>query len=224
AEDLADYLAQMDVKVRYLHSEIDAIDRVEILRDLRLAEFDVLVGINLLREGLDLPEVSLVAILDADREGFLRSATALIQIAGRAARNKAGEVIMYADEVTDSMRKALDETNRRRRLQEEYNKKHGITPEGIYKSREDILKTTTFADSRTASPEKSAGSIGEEKLDFLEKLSLEDKIRELQRAMKKAASNLEFEKAALLRDELSRVLEKKGKRSRRPNIFRGKKR
>lgn len=224
AEDLADYLAQMDVKVRYLHSEIDAIDRVEILRDLRLAEFDVLVGINLLREGLDLPEVSLVAILDADREGFLRSATSLIQIAGRAARNKAGEVIMYADEITDSMRKAMDETNRRRRLQEEYNKKHGIKPEGIYKTREEILKTTAFADSRTASPEKSAGSMGEEKLDFLEKLSLEDKIRELQRAMKKAASNLEFEKAALIRDELSKLLAKTGKRSRRPNILKGKKR
>ncbi len=224
AEDLADYLAQMDVKVRYLHSEIDAIDRVEILRDLRLAEFDVLVGINLLREGLDLPEVSLVAILDADREGFLRSETALIQIAGRAARNKAGEVIMYADEITDSMRKALDETNRRRKLQEEYNKKHGITPEGIYKSREDILKTTVFADSRTASPEKSAESMGGEKLGFLEKLSLEDKIRELQKAMKKAASNLEFEKAAQIRDELSRLLEKRGKRGRQSNIFRGKKR
>jgi len=218
AEDLADYLAQMDVKVRYLHSEIDAIDRVEILRALRLAEFDVLVGINLLREGLDLPEVSLVAILDADREGFLRSETSLIQIAGRAARNKAGEVIMYADEITDSMRKALDETNRRRRLQEKYNKKHGITPEGIYKSREEILKTTAFADSRTALPEK------EEKLDFLEKLSLKDKIRELQRAMKKAASNLEFEKATFFRDELSRVLKKSGKRGRQPNIFRGKKR
>jgi len=218
AEDLADFLAQMDVKVRYLHSEIDAIDRVEILRDLRLAEFDVLVGINLLREGLDLPEVSLVAILDADREGFLRSETSLIQIAGRAARNKAGEVIMYADEITESMRKAIEETNRRRRLQEEYNKKHGITPESIYKSREEILKTTAFADSRTASPER------EEKLDFLERLSLEDKIRELQRAMKKAASNLEFEKAAFLRDELSRLLEKGGKRSRRPNIFRGRKR
>ena len=218
AEDLADFLAQMDVKVRYLHSEIDAIDRVEILRDLRLAEFDVLVGINLLREGLDLPEVSLVAILDADREGFLRSETSLIQIAGRAARNKAGEVIMYADEITESMRKAIEETNRRRRLQEEYNKKHGITPESIYKSREEILKTTAFADSRTASPER------EEKLDFLERLSLEDKIRELQRAMKKAASNLEFEKAAFLRDELSRLLEKGGKRSRRPNIFRGGKR
>ena len=218
AEDLADYLAQMDVKVRYLHSEIDAIDRVEILRDLRLAEFDVLVGINLLREGLDLPEVSLVAILDADREGFLRSETSLIQIAGRAARNKAGEVIMYADEVTDSMRNATQETDRRRRLQEEYNKKHGITPESIYKSREEILKTTAFADSRTAAPDK------EEKLDFLEKLSLEDKIRELQKAMKKAASNLEFEKAAFLRDELSKLLKKSGKRRRQPNIFRGRKR
>jgi excinuclease ABC subunit B len=218
AEDLADYLAQMDVKVRYLHSEIDAIDRVEILRDLRLAEFDVLVGINLLREGLDLPEVSLVAILDADREGFLRSETSLIQTAGRAARNRAGEVIMYADLITDSIRKAIDETDRRRRLQEEYNKKHGIVPEGIYKSREEILRTTAFADSRTASPKK------EEKLDFLEKLSLEDKIRELQRAMKKAASNLEFEKAAFLRDELTKLLNKTGKRGSKPGIFRGKKR
>ncbi len=215
AEDLADYLAQMNVKVRYLHSEIDAIDRVEILRDLRLAEFDVLVGINLLREGLDLPEVSLVAILDADREGFLRSETSLIQTAGRAARNKAGEVIMYADEVTDSMQRALEESNRRRKLQEEYNKRHGITPETIYKSREEILKTTAFADSRTPAPEK------EEKLDFLEKLSLEDKIRELQRAMKKAASNLEFEKAAFLRDELGKLVRKTGRRARQPNIFKG---
>lgn len=218
AEDLADYLTQMDVKVRYLHSEIDAIDRVDILRDLRLAEFDVLVGINLLREGLDLPEVSLVAILDADKEGFLRSGTSLIQTAGRAARNRAGEVIMYADKVTDSMRRAIDETDRRRRKQEEYNKKHGIIPEGIYKSREEILKTTAFADSRTPTPEKT------EKLDFLEKLSLEDKIRELQRAMKKAASNLEFEKAAFFRDELSKLLRKSGKRTRTANILRGKRR
>jgi excinuclease ABC subunit B len=215
AEDLADYFAQMNIKVRYLHSEIDAIDRVEILRDLRLAEFDVLVGINLLREGLDLPEVSLVAIMDADREGFLRSETSLIQIAGRAARNKAGEVIMYADEITDSMRKALDESNRRRKLQEQYNKKHGITPKTIYKSREEILKTTTFADSRTPAAEKA------EKLDFLEKLSLEDKIRELQRAMKKAASNLEFERAAYFRDELSKLVEKIGSRGRQPNFLRG---
>ena len=218
AEDLADYLAQMNVKVRYLHSEIDAIDRVEILRDLRLAEFDVLVGINLLREGLDLPEVSLVAILDADREGFLRSETSLIQTAGRAARNKAGEVIMYADEITDSMRKAIQETNRRRKLQEEYNQKHGIIPESIYKSREEILKTTTFADSRTAVPPK------EEKLDFLEKLSLEDQIRELSKAMKTAASGLEFEKAAFFRDQLSQLMEKVGKRRHSPEFLKERKR
>jgi excinuclease ABC subunit B len=218
AEDLADYLAQMNVKVRYLHSEIDAIDRVEILRDLRLAEFDVLVGINLLREGLDLPEVSLVAILDADREGFLRSETSLIQTAGRAARNKAGEVIMYADEITDSMRKAIQETNRRRKLQEEYNQKHGIIPESIYKSREEILKTTAFADSRTAAPPK------EEKLDFLEKLSLEDQIRELSKAMKKAAANLEFEKAAFFRDQLSQLMEKVGKRRHPPEFLKERKR
>jgi excinuclease ABC subunit B len=205
AEDLADYLAQMNIKVRYLHSEIDAIDRVEILRDLRLAEFDVLVGINLLREGLDLPEVSMVAILDADREGFLRSETSLIQIAGRAARNKAGEVLMYADSITDSMKKAIDETDRRRRLQEQYNQRHGIVPQTIYKTREEILKTTAFADSRTSVPEK------EEKLDFLEKLSLEDKIRQLQKAMKQAASNLEFEKAAVFRDELAKLVGKKGR-------------
>ncbi len=217
AEDLADYLAQMEVKVRYLHSEIDAIDRVEILRDLRLAEFDVLVGINLLREGLDLPEVSLVAILDADREGFLRSETSLIQTAGRAARNKAGEVILYADQITDSMRRAIKETDRRRKLQEEHNKKHGITPQSIYKSREEILKTTQFADSRTAAQQK------QEKLDFLEKLSLEDKIRELQKAMRQAASNLEFEKAAFFRDELSKLLQKTDGRRRQSNFMRGKK-
>jgi excinuclease ABC subunit B len=201
AEDLADYLAQMGIKVRYLHSEIDAIERVDILRDLRLAEFDVLVGINLLREGLDLPEVSLVAILDADKEGFLRSETSLIQIAGRAARNKAGEVIMYADGVTDSMRKAIEETNRRRKIQEEYNKAHNITPQTIYKTREEILKTTTFADSRTESVVK------EERMDYLDLLTLEDKIEHLERAMKKASKNLEFEKAAFYRDELKKLKE-----------------
>jgi excinuclease ABC subunit B len=157
-----------------------------------------------------------VAILDADREGFLRSETSLIQTAGRAARNKAGEVIMYADEITGSMRKAIDETDRRRSLQEEYNQKHGITPESIYKTREEILKTTAFADSRTTGPPK------EEKLDFLEKLTLEDQIRELSKAMKKSASNLEFEKAAFFRDELSRLMEKIGKRGRQLNAFRGK--
>jgi excinuclease ABC subunit B len=167
---------------------------------------------------LDLPEVSLVAILDADREGFLRSETSLIQTAGRAARNKAGEVIMYADEITDSMRKAIQETNRRRKLQEEYNQKHGIIPESIYKSREEILKTTAFADSRSAAPPK------EEKLDFLEKLSLEDQIRELSKAMKKAASGLEFEKAAFFRDQLSQLMEKVGKRRHPPEFLKERKR
>ncbi|MDP3024328.1 MAG: excinuclease ABC subunit UvrB [candidate division Zixibacteria bacterium] len=212
AEDLADYLSQLGIKVRYLHSEIDAIERVDILRGLRLAEFDVLVGINLLREGLDLPEVSLVAILDADKEGFLRSETSLIQTAGRAARNKAGEVIMYADAVTDSMRKAISETNRRRKIQEEYNKTHGITPQTIYKTREEILKTTMFADSRTES------TVKEEKIDYLDFLTLEDKIEHLEKAMRQASRNLEFEKAAFYRDELKKLKESyktKNKKNRR---------
>ncbi|MCJ7458577.1 MAG: UvrB/UvrC motif-containing protein, partial [candidate division Zixibacteria bacterium] len=212
AEDLADYLSQLGIKVRYLHSEIDAIERVDILRGLRLAEFDVLVGINLLREGLDLPEVSLVAILDADKEGFLRSETSLIQTAGRAARNKAGEVIMYADAVTDSMRKAISETNRRRKIQEEYNQAHGITPQTIYKTREEILKTTAFADSRTES------TVKEEKMDYLDFLTLEDKIEHLEKAMRSASKNLDFEKAAFYRDELKKLKESyktKNKRNRR---------
>jgi len=212
AEDLADYLSQVGIKVRYLHSEIDAIERVDILRDLRLAEFDVLVGINLLREGLDLPEVSLVAILDADKEGFLRSETSLIQTAGRAARNKAGEVIMYADGVTDSMRKAISETNRRRKIQEEYNKTHGITPQTIYKTREEILRTTVFADSRTES------TVKEEKMDYLDFLTLEDKIEHLEKAMRQASKNLDFEKAAFYRDELKKLKDSyktKNKKNRR---------
>ncbi len=212
AEDLADYLSQLGIKVRYLHSEIDAIERVDILRDLRLAEFDVLVGINLLREGLDLPEVSLVAILDADKEGFLRSETSLIQTAGRAARNKSGEVIMYADAVTDSMRKAISETNRRRKIQDEYNQAHGITPQTIYKTREEILKTTAFADSRTES------TVKEEKMDYLDFLTLEDKIEHLEKAMRSASKNLDFEKAAFYRDELKKIKEDyktKNKKNRR---------
>jgi len=202
AEDLTDYLANLGIKVRYLHSEIDAIDRVEILRDLRLAQFDVLVGINLLREGLDLPEVSLVAILDADKEGFLRSERSLIQTSGRAARNKAGLVILYADRITDSMRKAIDETNRRRTKQLEYNKAHGIEPKTIYKSRDEILRATAFADSKTSvAPELSI----EQEIDAVAKLEIEDRLAQLMRMMNKAAKNLEFEKAAMLRDEINKL-------------------
>ncbi|HXF49911.1 MAG TPA: excinuclease ABC subunit UvrB [Verrucomicrobiae bacterium] len=210
AEDLADYLAQMGIKVRYLHAEIDAIERTEILRDLRLAEFDVLVGINLLREGLDLPEVSLVAIMDADKEGFLRSDRSLIQISGRAARNKAGEVVMYADAITDSMKKAIAETGRRRKIQEEYNRAHGIEPQTIFKSREEIMKATLFADSKTPPEAK------EEKLDLFERMELEERIAALTREMKRRASQYEFEKAAAYRDEIAKLkarFKKTGKRS-----------
>ncbi|MDZ7386907.1 MAG: excinuclease ABC subunit UvrB, partial [candidate division KSB1 bacterium] len=150
AEDLTDYLAGLGIRVRYLHSEIDALERVEILRDLRLAEFDVLVGINLLREGLDLPEVSLIAVLDADKEGFLRSERSLIQVAGRAARNVAGKVIFYADQITSSMQRAIEETNRRRIIQQKYNEEHGITPTTIYKSVEDVLGATRVADAKAS--------------------------------------------------------------------------
>lgn len=205
AEDLADYLSQMKIKVRYLHSEIDAIERVDILRDLRLAEFDVLVGINLLREGLDLPEVSLVAILDADKEGFLRSERSLVQIAGRAARNLAGEVIFYADEMTDSIKKAKRETERRRKIQEEYNQKHNIEPKTIYKSKEEILQTTTFADSRGISHTE------EKKLDYPAKMSREELLEHLEKEMRKAAGNLDFEKATMIRDEIGKLKSNKKK-------------
>jgi excinuclease ABC subunit B len=208
AEDLTDYLQNLGIKARYLHSEIDAIDRVEILRDLRLAEFDVLIGINLLREGLDLPEVSLVAILDADKEGFLRSERSLIQTAGRAARNKAGEVILYADEATDSIRRAVMETERRRKIQLEYNSKHGIIPQTIQKTREEILRVTAFADAKTTAPAVTA----EDEIDAVAKLEYEDRIRALERMMKQAAKDLQFEKAAQLRDEISRLRKVVGKR------------
>jgi len=204
AEDLADYLNGLGVRVRYLHSEIGAIERVDILRDLRLAKFDVLVGINLLREGLDLPEVSLVAILDADKEGFLRSERSLIQTAGRAARNRWGEVIMYADIITDSMRKAVEETNRRRKIQEEYNRRHHIVPETIYKSVDEVLKATAVADSKV-SDEKELS------VDFLSSLDQEERVEILEKAMAEAAKRLEFEKAAQLRDELKRLKGSRGK-------------
>ncbi len=202
AEDLTDYLAEMGVNVRYLHSEIAVLDRVEILRDLRLAEFDVLVGINLLREGLDLPEVSLVAVLDADKEGFLRSETSLMQTAGRAARNIGGKVIFYADNITKSIQKTIDETNRRRKVQQKYNDEHGITPRTIYKSVEDVLRATRVADEKVdkwRTRRKKRRDLQEIRLSKLER---EELIEHYEREMIAAAKNLEFERAADLRDEI----------------------
>lgn len=202
AEDLTDYLLEHGVKVRYLHSDIDTVERVEILRDLRLGVFDVLVGINLLREGLDLPEVSLVAILDADKEGFLRSERSLIQTIGRAARNINGLVIMYADTITKSMQRAIDETDRRRLVQVEYNKTHGITPKGIQKAIKDILDT--------ASPSSSKGIYVKEttaKYSALSPTQLSKEIKILEDKMFKHAKNLEFEEAARVRDEIKLIRE-----------------
>ncbi len=198
SEDLTAYLEQADIRVRYLHSEIDSIARTEIIRDLRLAEFDVLIGVNLLREGLDLPEVSLVAVMDADKEGFLRSARALIQTAGRAARNKNGQVIFYADKMTDSMKKAIDETERRRKKQTEYNLENNIDPETIFKTRDEILRSTQFADTRTVEEIKAF-----EKPGHFDELSRDGKISFLMKSMMKAAENLDFETAALIRDEVT---------------------
>ena len=201
AEDLSEYMRELGIKARYMHSDVDSLERVAIIRDLRLGEFDVLVGVNLLREGLDLPEVSLVAILDADKEGFLRSERSLIQTAGRAARNARGTVIMYADKVTDSMQRAIDETNRRRALQEEYNIIHGITPETLYKTREEILQTTAVADEKA----EELPMVAEESPEYLEGANRLDIIEELTRKMGEAAENLEFEKAAQYRDEIARL-------------------
>ncbi len=201
AEDLSEYMRELGIKARYMHSDIDSLERVAIIRDLRLGEFDVLVGVNLLREGLDLPEVSLVAILDADKEGFLRSERSLIQTAGRAARNAAGTVIMYGDKVTNSMRRAIDETNRRRALQEAYNIIHGITPETLYKTREEILQTTAVADEKA----EELPMVAEESPEYLEGANQLDIIEELTRKMGEAAENLEFEKAAQYRDEIARL-------------------
>ena len=199
AEDLTTYYQELGVKVRYLHSDIDTLERVEILRDLRLGTFDVLVGINLLREGLDLPEVSLVAILDADKEGFLRSAGALIQTIGRAARHVRGRAILYADRTTDSMRQAIGETERRRRVQEAYNAEHGITPASIVKHIDDVLTSVYERDYMTipAAPDP--------KEVFRSRAELDRKIAELQDAMRRAAANLEFERAASLRDEVKKL-------------------
>jgi excinuclease ABC subunit B len=202
SEDLADYLNEHGVKVRYLHSDIDTVERMEILRDLRLGTFDVLVGINLLREGLDLPEVSLVAILDADKEGFLRSERSLIQTIGRAARHLHGKAILYADKVTKSMQYAIDETERRRKLQTEYNQKHGITPRSIKKNIHDILETASDEDRKNKT--KLSLKVAEElaQYDALTPQQLMKKITQLEKEMFAAARNLEFERAAELRDEV----------------------
>lgn len=192
AEDLTSYLSSIDIKVRYMHSEIKALERMEIIRDLRMGEFDVLVGINLLREGLDIPEVSLVAILDADKEGFLRSERSLIQTIGRAARNTDGRVIMYADELTDSMEKAITETNRRRKIQMEYNEKHGITPQTIKKSIRDTIKASIVEEAQ-------------EEYQLDENTTMEDLINRLTDEMLQCAAAMEFEKAAELRDKIKEL-------------------
>jgi len=194
AEDLTDYLEEMGVKVRYLHSEIKTLERIEIIRDLRLGVFDVLVGINLLREGLDIPEVSLVAILDADKEGFLRAERSLIQTIGRAARNANGHVIMYADRITDSMRVAIEETRRRRRIQEQYNKEHNITPQTIKKDIPDVIRATYAAEAQETYAEKKPD------VTKMTKKEREKLIASLEKEMKEAARNLNFERAAELRD------------------------
>jgi excinuclease ABC subunit B len=203
AEDLTEYYAELGVRVRYLHSDIDTLERVEILRDLRAGEFDVLVGINLLREGLDLPEVSLVAILDADKEGFLRSARSLIQTIGRAARNANGQVIMFADRITDAMKQAMDETERRRTLQRAYNLEHGITPATIKRAIFDMNPASGTTDyyavprQKPGTPAAEAGSA--------EDLDLTERIQALRQEMFAAAESLQFETAARLRDELKRL-------------------
>ena len=198
SEDLTDYMKSVGVRVRYLHSEVKTIERMEILRDLRKGEFDVLVGINLLREGLDLPEVSLVAILDADKEGFLRSETSMIQTIGRAARNAEGKVIMYGDVITGSMRKAIDETERRRAIQMAYNKQHGITPKTIEKDIRAVIEATMVAE------ETADYTVERPVLSAKER---EKQIRILEKEMKTAAKQLEFERAAQLRDQIAKLRE-----------------
>ena len=194
AEDLTDYMRDVGIRVKYLHSDIDTLERAEIIRDMRLDVFDVLVGINLLREGLDIPEISLVAILDADKEGFLRSETSLIQTIGRAARNSDGHVIMYADNMTDSMKAAISETNRRREIQQKYNEEHGITPQTIKKSVRDLISISKVIAKEEVRFEKDPASMDEKELEKL--------IGDIQKKMKKAASDLNFEAAAELRDKM----------------------
>ena len=200
AEDLTDYMKEVGIRVKYLHSDIDTLERAEIIRDMRLDVFDVLVGINLLREGLDIPEISLVAILDADKEGFLRSETSLIQTIGRAARNAEGHVIMYADNMTDSMRAAITETNRRREIQQKYNEEHDITPQTIKKAVRDLISISKAVAKEEMRFEKDPES--------MDKKELEKLIKNVEKQMKKAAADLNFEAAAQLRDQMVELKEK----------------
>ena len=209
SEDLTEYLDEHGVKVRYLHSDIDTVERVEIIRDLRLGKFDVLVGINLLREGLDMPEVSLVCILDADKEGFLRSERSLIQTIGRAARNVNGKVILYADRITNSMAKAMGETERRREKQRAYNLEHGIVPKGVVKRITDVMDVDDGRDTEKGYSPSSLGKVAEPKAKryHADAAQLSHDIDKLEKQMHEHARNLEFEQAAALRDEVKRLRE-----------------
>jgi excinuclease ABC subunit B len=209
AEDLTDYLDEHNIKARYLHSDVDTVERVEIIRDFRLGKFDVLIGINLLREGLDMPEVSLVAILDADKEGFLRSDRSLIQTIGRAARNINGRALLYADRVTGSMRRAIDETERRREKQHQYNIDNNITPKGVVRKITDVMDVGTYSDAKSldkvaeASTNYQINKDAEEPL--LTTIEIDQKISELEKLMQSHAQNLEFEQAALVRDKIAKL-------------------
>jgi excinuclease ABC subunit B len=202
AEDLTDYLKGVNIRAEYMHSDIKTVERVSILRGLRMQEFDVLVGINLLREGLDLPEVSLVIVLDADKEGFLRSKSSLLQVSGRAARNVNGRVILYGDKITASMQNLIDETDRRFKIQSEYNKNNGITPKTIYKSVDEIKLTTAVADAKGEYIAEAKLNIDVSTLDGMETKEI---LEQLKRKMQKCAKELQFEQAAILRDEIEKI-------------------
>ena len=202
SEDLTDYLSNLNINVRYLHSEINSLERVQIIRDLRIGKFDVLVGINLLREGLDIPEVSLVAVLDADKEGFLRSKSSLLQVAGRAARNEMGKVILYGDKMTEAMSNLVKTTKERRKLQKDFNIKNNIQPKTIFKSVDEIMFSTAVADSQVDSKDNEEFSIDRLGIPSENKIEILNSLKE---AMAISAENLDFEKAAKIRDEIANI-------------------